>query len=538
MKLLEKLKGTNLSPVEQKKRRKLIRLIIVAIILIIAAIIVLPKIFSKGSGNKNILTDTVHYGSISSIVEGSGITKTKNTETLTLLTSGTCQEVFVTEGQEVEQGTPLFLIDSVGAKSLLENAKANYEGYQKRLNAAKKDIAGLNLTPKYSGKIMDVVTLNPGDEVYKGQRLATLIDDRTMTLTQYYSYAYEDCFYVGQSIDVSIPKFMTIVPGTVEAVNKVKRPTPEGSLLFSIEVSLKNDGVLIEGLEASTSITNGEELVYPYESATLKYSRVSDLKSTVDGTVVASRLLDYLDVETSDVLVVIDAESADNEIFELEKQLEDARVALEKAQKNFDNCSAVAPLSGKVIGLSVRPGEPITENSVLVTISDSSQIIVNGTVDERNISFVQPGMPVQLDQWGIMCFGTVDTVSWSSTINNGVATYPITIIADNYDGQIQLNSYINYHITASQNDNCLVVPLQAVRNTVLMDGTEANILFVKNPDASLVVELMYQDEEIPAGFKPVAVTTGISDNLNVEIIEGANDGDEIFTQYISGEFWG
>ena len=538
MNLLDKLKGKDLSPVEQKKRRKKIRLGIIAAILVIVAIIVLPKIFGKGTGSKNVMTDFVQRGSISSIVEGSGITKTKNTETLTLLTAGTCQEVFVTEGQEVEEGTPLFTIDSVGAKSLLENAKANYEGYQKRLSAAQKDIAGLNLTPKYAGKIVDVVKLNPGDEVYKDERLATLIDDRTMKLTQYYSYAYEDCFYVGQTIDVSIPKFMTVVPGTVEAVNKVKRPTPEGSLLFSIVVSLKNDGVLTEGLAASTSITAGGEVVYPYEGAKLEYNRVSELKSTVSGTVIWSKLLDYLDVEPDQVLLSVDAESADNEIFELQKQIEDARVQYEKAEKNLANCTAVAPLTGKVIGLSVMEGQDIPENSVLVTISDSSQIVINGTVDERNISFVQPGMSVELEQWGTICYGTVETVSWSSTFNNGIATYPVTIVADNWGNNIQLNSYINYKITASQSNDCLIVPLQAVRNTVLADGTEANILYVKNADPSLVVELMNIEEEIPNGFKPVQVTTGISDNLNVEILDGVDEGTEVFTQYIMGEYWG
>ena len=248
--------------------------------------------------------------------------------------------------------------------------------------------------------------------------------------------------------------------------------------------------------------------------------------------------MDYLDVEPNEVLLSVDAESADNEIFDLQKQIEDARVQYEKAEKNLQNCTAVAPLSGKVIGLSVVAGQDIPENSVLVTISDSSQIIINGTVDERNISFVQPGMSVELEQWGAMCFGTVETVSWSSTFNNGIATYPITIVADNWDNNIQLNSYINYKITASQSNDCLIVPLQAVRNTVLADGTEANILYVKGADPSLVVELMNVEEEIPNGFKPVQVTTGISDNLNVEILDGVEEGTEVFTQYIMGEYWG
>lgn len=59
---------------------------------------------------------------------------------------------------------------------------------------------------------------------------------------------------------------------------------------------------------------------------------------------------------------------------------------------------------------------------------------ISATVDERNISYIKTGMSVNLDQWGTSAFGTVETVSLSSTVNNGVASYPITISADNTEG--------------------------------------------------------------------------------------------------------
>lgn len=123
----------------------------------------------------------------------------------------------------------------------------------------------------------------------------------------------------------------------------------------------------------------------------------------------------------------------------------------------------MAPISGQVIGLSVTPGQELQANSTLVTVSDTSTVTVSATVDERNISYTKTGMPVNLDQWGTSAFGTVETVSLSSTVNNGVASYPITISADNTDGNLQVTAGVNYQIQASQNDNCLMVPIQAVR---------------------------------------------------------------------------
>ena len=153
--------------------------------------------------------------------------------------------------------------------------------------------------------------------------------------------------------------------------------------------------------------------------------------------------------------------------------------------------------------------------------------------------YIKTGMSVNLDQWGTSAFGTVETVSLSSTVNNGVASYPITISADNTEGNLQVNSYVNYKIMASQNDNCLMVPIQAVRTVGLEDGSSATVVYVQadsRPDNAL--ELPYQDEEIPSGFYPVQVEIGIQDTYNVEIKSGVNDGDTVFTQMITDQAWG
>ena len=172
--------------------------------------------------------------------------------------------------------------------------------------------------------------------------------------------------------------------------------------------------------------------------------------------------MDYLSVTPGQVLVRIDGEDSETEIFTARQNLEEAQKKLEAAQKNLDNCNAVAPISGQVIGLSVAPGGELQANTTLVTISDTSTVTISATVDERNISYIKAGMSVNLDQWGTSAFGTVETVSLSSSVNNGVASYPITISADNTEGTLQINSYVNYEIQASQNDNCLMVPVQAL----------------------------------------------------------------------------
>lgn len=310
----------------------------------------------------------------------------------------------------------------------------------------------------------------------------------------------------------------------------VSRITPEGSKLFSADIILQNEGALSAEMTASATVTVNGETVYPYEPGKLEYYRVGDLCSTVTGTVISSDLVDYLQVSAGQVLVRIDGEESESELFTIQQNLETAREELETAEKNLANCSAVAPIDGMVIGLTIQPGDEVAANTAIVTISDTSMITVSATVDERKISYIKAGMMVDLDQWGNYASGVVETVSLSSTVNNGVATYPITISADNSEGNIQVNSYINYSFVASENDNCLVVPIQAVKMVSLEDGSTANVLYVGGDRPENAIEVPMIDEEIPDGYWAVPVEIGIQDNYNVEIKSGVEEGTEIFVQ--------
>ena len=519
-------------PKSRKKRKKTVRRIIAAVLVLAIGFTLLKK-FGKKEGEAEIGTAIVDYGSITSMVNGSGMVKAKKSESITLATAGTVGDVFVTEGQKVAAGDPLFTYDSPDAEKKVREAKTNIEGYQKQLNAAYKDIAKLNLTAPYAGKLLETVKLTVGDEV-GAQKVATLVDDTRMRLTQYYSYAYQSKLYAGQTVQVSVPALMSSIDGRVEKVHMVKRVTSEGSELFSVEIVVPNAGVLAKDMAASATVVVNGETVYPYEAGKLDYYRTSEL-SIPAGTVVATNLIDYLSVSAGEPLVQVNGENTENTIFDLEQSLQKAQKELEEAEKNAAYANAVAPIDGMVIGLSITPGQEITASATALTISDTNTVTISATVDERNVSYLKVGMGVDLNQWGNPSFGTISSVSLSSSVNNGVATYPFTIEADNADGTLQINSNINYNLTASQSDNCLVLPIQAVRTVGLEDGTSATVVYLKAdsmPDNA--IELPYSDETIPEGFYPVQVEIGIQDNNNVEIKSGVEQGAEVFTQYMTG----
>ena len=101
-----------------------------------------------------------------------------------------------------------------------------------------------------------------------------------------------------------------------------------------------------------------------------------------------------------------------------------------------------------------------------------------------------------------------------------------------------MNSYVDYTITASENDNCLVLPLQCVRTVTQEDGTTLNVVFVKGDRPDNAVDTPMLTRRSRSGFWAVPVEIGISDNSNVEIKSGVEEGTEVFTQIQSMEAWG
>ena len=510
-------------PKNRKKRKKTVRRIIAAV-LVLAVGFTLFKKFGKKEGEAEIGTAIVDYGSITSMVNGSGMVKAKKSESITLATAGTVGDVFVTEGQKVAAGDPLFTYDSPDAEKKVREAKTNIEGYQKQLNAAYKDIAKLNLTAPYAGKLLETVKLTVGDEVGAQKARGRHADAPHAVLQLRLSER-----ALRRSDRAGLRPHADVLDRRQGGEGTYGQACDERGLGA---VQCRDRGP--ERRRARQGYGGLRETVYPYEAGKLDYYRTSEL-SIPAGTVVATNLIDYLSVSAGEPLVQVNGENTENTIFNLEQSLQKAQKELEEAEKNAAYANAVAPIDGMVIGLSITPGQEITASATALTISDTNTVTISATVDERNVSYLKVGMGVDLNQWGNPSFGTISSVSLSSSVNNGVATYPFTIEADNADGTLQINSNINYNLTASQSDNCLVLPIQAVRTVGLEDGTSATVVYLKAdsmPDNA--IELPYSDETIPEGFYPVQVEIGIQDNNNVEIKSGVEQGAEVFTQYMTG----
>lgn len=523
-------------PQKRVRRRKKAPFIIGGVVILLLGLLIWWLVAGKSKEpTEEIVNDVVARGSITSMIEGNGQAKPIKSESITVGTSGTVVDVYVTEGQAVAAGTVLYLINSPGADEAVTKAKKDVEGYQKQLKSLYEAKQNLNIKPEFSGKLLEVQKIKVGDQVTNGQVLARLVDDSKMKLTQYYSYAYQKDIYVGMPAQVSVPGVMQQLNGKVTQINQVERISAEGAKLFSVVVTLDNPGSLSEKMPASAILHTSSEEISPYEQGALEYNRATDVKAKVGGEVRQTKLQDYLKVSTSQVLVTVDGEDNDNQIFQLETSLKTAQEALTTAQKNKQNLQATAPMDGTVVGLSIAPGDEVKSGTVVVSIMDNNQMLIEAVIDERNISFVKPGMMAEIDQFGTIVQGTVESVSLSGKFENGMTTFPAKILVDNTDGRLNSNGSIVYRIQASQSDNCLLLPSQCVKSVADPETGEArNVVFVKAdkaPEGSITID--GSTLGVPAtGYFAVPVEIGISDKFNVEIVSGVEEGTEVFSQVV------
>lgn len=463
--------GPKKSPAKNKKNRKLVKNGIIAVVVLaivgVGGYFLYDKVIKEQPVEQAAMTSMVMRGSIQSTVQGNGITKAKDSATITPTAGGTILQLMVKEGDQVTEGQQLYRMDDADARKAVDDAQKVVTNTNKTLQALYDSVNDLNITAPHDGKMIKVPELKVNDDVTKGQVVATIVDDTKLKLSLYYSYSFENDIYVGQEAQISIPSIMAPLTGKVEKINKVEYVVPEGSVLFEVVIVLENPGTLTEGMEATATLTDANGgAIYPYKADQLKFYQTTEVKAKVAGPVEQVNLLNYAAVKAGQLLVRLGAEDNDEEIATNENALKTATDKLKEAQDTLDKYNANAPISGTVISCNLVEGAKV-ESGQGLTIADTSVMTVDIQVDERNIKYVKVGMMVDLNQYDTMFTGMVESVSATGKAENGVSAFPCVVKVDNPDGAILTNMYLQYSFVASQSDDCLLVPVQAVQYVTL-----------------------------------------------------------------------
>lgn len=489
------------------------------------------------------LTEQTTYGSLSTTLSGTGTTMPADSVTYTTASEAEITGVYVSAGDTVEVGDLLYTQDDSELDDQIEEyqdqiteQENQLDDYQEQLAQLQEEIAALTVTAPFAGRITDVA-VDVGDNVAAGTKLATLVDDSQMCLTQYFSYAYEDQVYVGMKAGVSVASLMLNQEGTVTDIQMVDRVTAEGTHCFAVTVTLDNPGAFTEGMTgAGYLVADSGEKLYPSVEGELEYRRSQDLTAEVGGGVTGIGAVDYEQVSAGAVLVQLDGadyqkqvESVNKQITQTQEKIVQLQEKIAEAEEKRSDYAVTAELAGKIIMVNVREGEsPREAGQTAVVLYNLDSMTITANIDELDIDGIAMGMEVDITQSGAESdthyTGTVTEISYEATNSNGVAYFPITITIPS-GGALSAGVNVSYSITVGDESEGVLAPIAALKST-----SQGTCLFVK-ADAAPDNAVELEDGVVPDGFYAVPVETGVSNSQYVRILSGVEEGVEVFTRY-------
>ena len=194
--------------------------------------------------------------------------------------------------------------------------------------------------------------------------------------------------------------------------------------------------------------------------------------------------------------------------------VQNAQNSLQDAKDNLANYYIYAPFSGSVGKITAVVGDQVGSGTAIATIL-TTQKVCTIPLNEVDAAKVQVGQKVVLTFNALpdlTVAGQVATIDPLGTVTSGVVTYNVQISFDTQDTRVKSGMSINAEIITNVVQNVIVVPNAAVKT----QGTTKYVQVLVN--------------NIP---QTKAVTVGISNNTNTEILSGVNVGDKVITQTIA-----
>lgn len=205
------------------------------------------------------------------------------------------------------------------------------------------------------------------------------------------------------------------------------------------------------------------------------------------------------------------------------QELAAAQEALQVVRDGISRSSAGntivrSTIDGMVLDVPVKEGNSViernnfNEGTTIAAIADMNDLIFQGKVDESEVGKVKLGMPV------LLTVGAIDNAKWDAELEyiapkgveeNGAIQFEIRAAVKLKEGQSLRSGYsANADIVLEQRDSVYTVP-----ESIVEFNAKGDSAFVQAKDG--------------AGWKKTYIRTGLSDGINLEVLEGVGPETEL-----------
>ena len=517
-KLLSKLHGRGDKKPGKKRRWK--KFAVAGVALIVAAGVgwqMLSPGQSSAASATSYTTAEVTRMDVSSSITGSGTLEAADSYSVTTLIEGSILTADFEEGDEVEEGTILYTIDSSDASNSLEQAEISLNQAQRSYNNQLESQEDLTITAPVAGQVYSI-DVEVGDDVAAGETVATIRDSQTMSLEVTFPADDAASFYVGQSATVTLDSTFETLTGTISKISGTDTVLTGNVIVRTVTIDVSNPGGLSTEQIASAAVGTATSTA----SGTFTYKEEETVTAQVSGEVSSIRVSEGDQVSSGQPLIVLTSDDLDDSLQSASESLRNAEISLENQYENLDDYTITSPIKGTIVDKNYNAGETTEANQVLCTIYDLSYLTMTLSVDELDIASIEVGQSVSIVADAVedtTYTGTVTKVSVAGTSSGSATTYPVTIRIDETDGLLPGMS-VDATIELASAEDVLAIPSAALNrgDTVLVTAD--------SPSAAngTLVESTTEDGE---DYYSVEVTTGVSGDDYIEIVSGLQEGDTV-----------
>lgn len=233
--------------------------------------------------------------------------------------------------------------------------------------------------------------------------------------------------------------------------------------------------------------------------------------------------------------------TADANINSQQAALRKSQTNVSTAEEDLSYTTIRAPISGTVVSITTEQGTTVNANQTaptIVTLADLSTVRINAQISEADVINVNAGMPVYFniignpDQKFDSILKAVEPAPEviSDTSSTDSAIYYVGYIeVPNTERRFRIDMTAQVYIVIDQAKDALLIPAAA-----LQPISKTSNARVPNADPNVTtsqVRVLKADGQVVEQV----VTTGINNRVNVQILSGLNEGDEVILSEESPE---
>ena len=226
------------------------------------------------------------------------------------------------------------------------------------------------------------------------------------------------------------------------------------------------------------------------------------------------------------------------EVEALTAQIAQAQIALDTAELNLDYTKIIAPIDGVVVATVVKEGQTVNSTQTaptIVKVADLSVMTIKAQISEADVTKLHPGMKAYFTILGepnqryeaVLRQIEPATETFQTTTGNVVTNFNEAVYYNGlFDVQNPYNTFYigmsaQVYIVLDNAEDVLQIPVSALR----FKPTEAGDF---NPTKGKRTVWVLENEA-SGEIAPREIETGITNNVNIEVLSGLEPGDLVIT---------